>query len=284
MADHQQQQQQQNQPAPQPQVEGQPNGTEISSKMQAIVPFKLQNLYQLQYFVEGTAAFIFVFTIFIAEHNIGNAITSGSFQIGNLAPVAIGFTLAVLVFTFGYISGAHVNPAVTLGIFLCNMIKFEAAVGYVIAQCTGALVGCLFGVFMLGKDPKQAAPTVAIGGAETILRAMLSEGIYTFALVTVVLHVACSMQKNNHYYGFAIGMCVMCSAYAVGGFTGGAFNPAVATGLIIGKCLCGWCGPMLNLWLYWAAPAAGGAGAALLFKMVHPKIEAPKAPAEQTYY
>ena len=245
--------------------------------------FKL-SMYGLQYFVEGTAAFIFILTIFLAEANIGNTVTSGELQIGNLAPVAIGFTLSVLIFTFGYISGAHVNPAVTLGVFLVNMIKFEAAVGYVIAQCTGGFLGAFFGVFLMGKHANQAAPEVEIGGAETILRAMLSEGIYTFALVTVVLHVACSMQKNNHYYGFAIGMCVMCSAYAVGGFTGGSFNPAVATGLILTKCLCGWCGPLLNLWLYWAAPCAGAAGAALLFKMVHPKIEAPKAPAEQTYY
>lgn len=251
---------------------------------QPVLPTVKLSMYQLQYFVEGTAAFIFVLTIFLAEANIGNIITSGELKFANLAPVSIGFTLAVLIFTFGYISGAHVNPAVTLGVFLCNMIKFEAAVGYVIAQCSGGIMGALFGVFLMGKNPKQAAPEVAIGGAESILRAMLSEGIYTFALVTVVLHVACSMQKNNHYYGFAIGMCVMCSAYAVGGFTGGAFNPAVATGLIVSKCLCGWCGPMLNLWLYWAAPAAGGAGAALLFKMVHPKIEAPKAPAQQTYY
>ena len=245
--------------------------------------FKLSP-YQLQYFVEGTAAFIFIFTIFLAESNMGNTSTEGDERIGNLAPIAIGLTLAVLIFTFGYISGAHVNPAVTLGVFLVNMIKFENAIGYVIAQCSGGFLGAIFGVFLLGKHSDQPAPVVDIGGAETILRAMLSEGIYTFALVTVVLHVACSMQKNNHYYGFAIGMCVMCSAYAVGGFTGGAFNPAVATGLILTKCLSGWCGPMLNLWIYWAAPAAGAGGAALLFKMVHPKIEAPKAPAEQTYY
>jgi glycerol uptake facilitator-like aquaporin len=240
--------------------------------------------FQLQYFVEGTAAFVFILTIFLAEATIGNQVIIGDSKLGNLAPLAIGFTLTVVIFTFGYISGGHVNPAVTLGVFLVNEIKFENAIGYVIAQCTGGFAGAFFGVFLTGKHPSQAAPQVAIGGAEVILRSMLSEGIYTFALVTVVLHVACSMQKNNHYYGFAIGSSVMCAAYSVGGFTGGAFNPAVATGLILTKCLCGWCEPMLNLWLYWAAPAAGAGGAALLFKMVHPKIEANKAPAEQTYY
>lgn len=245
--------------------------------------------YMLQYFVEGTGAFIFILSIFLAETNSGNNVTVGD-KYTNIAPLAIGFTLVVLVFTFGYISGGHINPAVTLGIFLVNMISFEKAVGYVIAQCSGALMGGLMGVFLMGSHADQPAPQVEVGGPTATLRAMLSEGIYTFALVTVVLHVACSMQKNNHYFGFAIGMCVMASAYAVGGFTGGAFNPAVATGLILTKCLSGWCGPLLNLWLYWAAPMAGAAGAALLFKMVHPKIqseveaETGKAAADQTYY
>ena len=245
--------------------------------------FKL-SYYALQYVVEGMATFIFVLTIFLAEANVGNMTITGQPRIGNMAPLAIGFILCVLVFTFGYISGAHLNPAVTMGIFLVDMISFESAVGYMIAQCSGGVLGGLMGVFLMGAHPLQPAPAVAIGGPTAIVRAFLSESIYTFALVTVVLHVACSMQKNNQYYGFAIGMCVMCSAYAVGGFTGGAFNPAVATGLILTKCLSGWCGPMLNLWVYWAAPAAAAAGAALLFKMVHPKIQAPKAPAEQTYY
>jgi glycerol uptake facilitator-like aquaporin len=244
--------------------------------------FKMTS-YMLQYFVEGTAAFIFVLTIFLAETNAGNKVTVGD-QTGNLAPIAIGFMLSVMVYTFGHISGGHVNPAVTMGVFLSQNISFEKAVGYVIAQCSGGFAGALFGVFLMGPHADQPAPQVEIGGASAILRAMLSEGIYTFALVTVVLHVACSMAKNNHYFGFAIGMCVMCSAYSVGGFTGGAFNPAVATGLILAKCVTGWCGPMLNLWLYWAAPAAAAAGAALLFKMVSPKEEKPKAVVEQTYY
>jgi glycerol uptake facilitator-like aquaporin len=248
--------------------------------------------FQCKWLAEGCGTFVFVLTIFLAEMNTGQGAVNGKDHWRNLAPIAIGFILSVLVFTFGYISGGHFNPAITLGVMLVNQIRIELAVAYVIAQCSGGALGALMGVIMLGRDSSQPAPTVSIGDDPTYLfRGLLAEGIFTFALVTVVLHVACSTQKNNHYYGFAIGMCVLCAAYAVGGVTGGAFNPAVATGLVAVKCLMGWCTPVITLWLYWAGPAAGAAGAAVVFKMVAPKIQkvqkpvaAPPAEPQQQLY
>jgi len=234
--------------------------------------------FQVKWLAEGCGTFIFVLTIFLSTMNVGTLTIDYVTRWRNLAPIAIGFILSVLVFTFGYISGGHFNPAVTLGVMLVNQIRIEMAVAYIIAQCTGAGLGALMGVIMLGKSSSQPAPQVYNGDAAYIFRAFLAEAVFTFALVTVVLNVACSVQKNNHYYGFAIGMCVLCATYAVGGISGGSFNPAVATGLQVVKCLCGWCTPMLMLWLYWGGPAAGAAAAAVMFKMIAPKVPKPRQP------
>jgi len=230
---------------------------------------------QAKFLVEGIGSFVLVLTIFLSSTFVGgnpNPI-DGSSTLRNLAPIAIGFILAVMVFSLGYISGGHFNPAVTMGIMFIKVIKIDQAITYVIAQNCGAVLGAAFGVLLTGPYPNMPAPQVYNNLPEFVFRAFVGEAIFTGALVTVVLHVACSNQKENGFYCFAVGMCVMASAYAVGGVSGGSFNPAVATGLQLVKCISGYCTPMLTLWLYWAAPAAGAAGAALLFKMVHPRIQ-----------
>jgi len=228
---------------------------------------------QAKFLVEGIGTFVLVMTVFLATSMCGTAAINGTTHLRNLAPIATGFILAVMVFSFGYISGGHFNPAVTMAVLFIKVIRVDQAVYYIIAQVAGALLGAAFGVIMIGPGPGMPAPQVYQGDPQFVVRGFIGEAIFTGALVTVVLHVACSRQKENHFYGFAVGMCVMASAYAVGGVSGGSFNPAVATGLQLVKCFSGYCNPMVNLWLYWAAPAAASVGASLLFKMVHPRIQ-----------
>jgi glycerol uptake facilitator-like aquaporin len=228
--------------------------------------------FTAKFLVEGIGSFIFVLTIFLSDSGCGPNSIDGITHTRNLSPFAIGFQLAVLVFSFGYISGGHFNPAVTCGVMLISQIKVEEAIAYVIAQCSGGLLGAAFGVLIAGYGPKMAAPEVPGAGLpQYVVRAFIGEAIFTGCLVTVVLHVACSKQRNNGYYGLAIGMCVLSAAYAVGGVSGGSFNPMIATSLQLVKCFAGYCMPLMNIWLYWAAPGAGALGASILFKMIHPK-------------
>jgi aquaporin Z len=91
--------------------------------------------------------------------------------------------------------------------------------------------------------------------------------LFTFALALVVLNVATSRHtKGNSYYGLAIGFTVMAGAFAGGGISGGAFNPAVGTGPTIVRALMG-DGTWSALWLYLVGPFAGGALAAMVFKI-----------------
>ncbi|MBI2512637.1 MAG: aquaporin [Opitutae bacterium] len=208
-----------------------------------------------KYLVEFIGTFFLVFTIGMT------VISPGA---GAMAPLAIGSVLAVMIFAGGHVSGGHFNPAVTLGVWLRGKCDTADVVPYMASQSAGALVAA-----MAVKALKTGLVTkaAAIGGAMTpeILPALLAEFVFTFALVWVVLNVATAKgTSGNSFYGFAIGFTVLSGAYAVGGVSGGVFNPAVA----IGVCTMGiisWG----SIWIYLAANFAGGFVAALAYKTVN---------------
>ncbi|EPY30064.1 aquaporin-like protein [Strigomonas culicis] len=235
------------------------------------LPLIRLSLYQAKILCEAVGTFIFVMTISLAEMNCGLSAIDGKTHTRNLAPIAEGFVLCVLIFTFGYVSGGHFNPAVTFSVVMLRGVRIEEAVGYWLAQVVGAFFGAALGIITNGTTRHLPAPQVYQNSAENILIAFICEAVFTGFLCSVVLHVAYSQQKNNHYYGLAIGMCLLASQYAVGGITGGSFNPAVATGLQLTKFIAaGYATPLVYLWMYWSAPMVGAVGASFLFKLTHP--------------
>jgi aquaporin Z len=144
-----------------------------------------------------------------------------------LAPLAIGLSLMVMVYMGGHVSGAHYNPAVSLAVWLRNGISAGEFVSYVIAQLLGAMAATGMVQLLLAKT---VAP--APGANVSTTTALLAEILFTFALGLVVLNSAASAgTKSNSFYGLAIGMTVTTGAFAVGGISGGAFNPAVGLGM-----------------------------------------------------
>ena len=200
--------------------------------------------------VEFIGTFFLVFTIGCTV--IGNGA-------GIMAPVAIGSALMVMVFAGGHISGAHYNPAVSLGIWMRGKCPMKDLPGYWIAQFAGAgLAAVVVGYLKTGAavQPMNVATVPAL----------LAEFLFTFALVYVVLNAATATgTANNSFYGLAIGFTVMAGAYAVGNISGGVFNPAVALGVSI-MGLSAWA----NIWIYLVANFAAGAAAAFVFKAVNP--------------
>ena len=178
---------------------------------------------------------------------------------GELAPLAIGATLMVMIFAGGHVSGGHYNPAVTLAVFLRGRLPAADIIPYWIVQVAGAAAAALLVVFMKGNP--EVVPM-----QPDVTRALVAEFLYTFALCYVVLNVATAKgTSGNPTYGLAIGFTVLAGAYAVGGVSGGAFNPAVAVGITMMGLA-----SMVNLWIYFVANLAGGAAAALIFKAMHP--------------
>jgi aquaporin Z len=167
---------------------------------------------------------------------------------GVIPPLAIGAVLMVMVYAGGHLSGAHYNPAVTIGVWLRGRIKAADVAPYIGAQAAGALLAALATSFLRPEGVMDAAVL-------NLPRALVAETIYTFALVYVVLNVATSKNtQGNSYFGLAIGFTVLAAAFAVGDISGGAFNPAVRLGATV----------ML-------ANFAGAAVAGLTFKLLNPE-------------
>lgn len=179
-----------------------------------------------------------------------------------LAPLAIGAALMTMVYMGGHVSGAHYNPAVSLAVFLRGRLPAADLAAYVIAQLAGALVAAL-AVLVITRQTFAPAPGLGV----SVMAALLVEVLYTFALALVVLNVATAKATaGNSFYGLAIGFTVAAAAFAGGPTSGGAFNPAVGTGPILVQTFLGGGGSIVNLWLYWVGPLAGGALAALVFR------------------
>jgi aquaporin Z len=135
-------------------------------------------------------------------------------------------------------------------------------VPYWISQIAGALLAAVVVHSVMGKT---FAP--APGANVSAMNALLIEFLYTFALALVVLNAATAKKTNgNSFYGLAIGFTVVVAAFAGGGISGGAFNPAVGIGPTLIDVFMGG-GSMSHLWLYIVGPLAGGAVAALVFKV-----------------
>ena len=141
-------------------------------------------------------------------------------------PLAIGIMLTVLVYMGGHISGAHYNPAVTISIYLKKLISKEVAIKYILVQIAASTFASAV-IYFITQDLLKVAPSETA----TIPQIIISEFLFTFLLILVILNVATNKKtEGNSYYGLAIGFTVMASAYCVGGISGGAFNPAVGLG------------------------------------------------------
>ncbi|HEV2616071.1 MAG TPA: aquaporin [Candidatus Acidoferrales bacterium] len=203
-----------------------------------------------KYITELIGTFFLVFTVGCTV--VGNA---G----GTLAPLAIGAVLMVMIFAGGHVSGAHYNPAITLGVWLRGKIETKDVAGYMIFQIVGAILAALAVRYL-----KAGVEVVPMHLA--ILPALLAEFLFTFALVFVMLNTATAKgTAGNSFYGLAIGFTVTAGAYAVGSISGGVFNPGVAVGISI-MGLSAWS----SIWIYLVANFAGGAVAAVAFKAVNP--------------
>lgn len=188
---------------------------------------------------------------------IGLTVNLGS----DLAPIAIGFTLMVMVYAGGRISGAHYNPAVSLAAVIRGALPASKLAGYWGAQLVGGVVAaCLVHTFT------GETLTVAPAADTSVLKAIVGEAVATFALVYVVLSVATSeATKGNSYFGLAIGATVTAMAIAFGSITGGAFNPAVGFApAIVNAVLGNGFGAMT--WVYAAGPFVGAAAGAYVFR------------------
>ncbi len=169
-----------------------------------------------------------------------------------------------MVTSLGHISGAHFNPAITIGCWVTRKISTIDALGYWVAQLAGATVAA----YLLRPLPfdvwapvQLGAPSLASGISRT--NGMIFEGIMTFFLVFVVFATAIdSRGAFNKIAGFAIGLTITMGALFGGPFTGAALNPARAFGPALAA------NHWTNHGVYWIGPLAGGVAAGWLYNTV----------------
>jgi aquaporin Z len=204
-----------------------------------------------KYVVEFIGTFVLVLTV------VCTVLTHAT-----LAPLAIGAALMVMVYAGGHISGGHYNPAVSLAAYLRGRLDSTDLTRYWAAQLLGALIAAPIATFIVNPPPIISLSLTGHG----IGASLVAEFLFTFALAYVMLNVATSQDHpDNSFYGLAIGFTIFVGATAVGGISGGAFNPAVAFGATIAGLL-SWS----NIWIYLLANLAGGAAAASAFRYLNP--------------
>jgi MIP family channel proteins len=172
---------------------------------------------------------------------------------------AHGLTILVFAFAYGSVSGAHFNPAVTIGVLSAGAISVGEAAGYVVSQLAGGVAGALLLLEVLGGTATGlGTPALAHGlalGTTTTLTitpaaGFAIEAVLGFFLVTVVLNTAVAGRAGN-LAPFAIGMTLTLNIIMGGALTGAAFNPARALGPMIAT------GNLTDAWLYVLAPIVG---------------------------
>lgn len=203
-----------------------------------------------KYLIEAIGTFFLFLTIGLTAIGPSNGIA---------APLAIGSILMAMIYAGAHISGAHYNPAASLGIWMRQRLTTQDLLSYIAFQIAGTLLATYIIKYL--KAGILITPAGFAAGPS-----MLVEFLFTFALVFVVLNVATSRAtEGNSYYGLAIGFTVTAGAFAVGSISGAAFSPAVTLGLALLGLI-----PWANLWVYIVAQFLGGAAAALTFNYLNP--------------
>lgn len=181
--------------------------------------------------------------------------------------LAHGIAILIMVFAIGPISGAHINPAVTIAMAVTHQITRTKALFYIIGQLFGAILGiyalaALFAAAVVNVN--AGLPQLAAGVSP--LMGIFIEGLMTFLLVFVIFGATSKLAPKG-VAGIPIGLTIFVNILWGGIFTGAAMNPARAFGPAV------FMNTWTNQWIYWVGPIAGGLLAAILYKSIENLVE-----------
>lgn len=208
-------------------------------------------------------------TFILVLFGCGSAVLMGD-KIGMLGiAIAFGLSIVAAAYSLGAISGAHLNPAVSLGFLLAGRLSVADFLGYSLAQVAGGLLGALVVLLIASGKADYVLAVNGLGqngygpgylGEYSLLAALVFETVATFVFVTVILGATAPKDGAGAFAGLAIGL-TLTAIHLVGiNVTGVSVNPARSIGPAVfvgGKALA-------DLWVFIAAPLAGGALAGLV--------------------
>ena len=205
---------------------------------------------------EGLATFALVFAGCGAI--VANEVYDGALGVVGIGLV-FGLIIMVMVYATGHLSGAHINPAVTLAFTLTRHFPAREAVAYVAAQLVGAVAGALVLLAVWPEQPADLGSTVPSVGAGS---ALVYELILTALLMFVIMAVATDTRAVGAAAAIAIGATVGLDAIFGGPVTGASMNPARSFGPALVS------GQWTDFWVYLAGPLAGAVLGALVYEVV----------------
>jgi aquaporin NIP len=205
---------------------------------------------------EGLAAFTLVFA------GAGAIVADASYD-GALGTVGIaivfGLVIMVMVYATGHLSGAHINPAVTIAFTLTRHFPGREAVAYVAAQCVGAICA---GLVLLAIWPSQPADLGATAPSVGVGSALVYEAVLSAFLMFVIMAVATDTRAVGAAAAIAIGGTIGLDALVGGPVTGASMNPARS----LGPALAAW--EWRDFWIYVVGPVAGTALGGFAYQLV----------------
>lgn len=215
-------------------------------------------------------------TMVLVLMGCGSAIFTGdvagpvSTGVGTLGvAMAFGLSVVAMAYAIGGISGCHINPAITLGVFLSGRMKEKEAGMYMLFQVIGAIIGSAI-LYLLVSTGSHNGPTTTGAnsfGEGMMLQAFIAEAVFTFIFVLVVLGSTDSEKGAGNLAGLAIGLTLVLVHIVCIPITGTSVNPARSIGPAIFEG-----GVALSqLWLFIAAPFVGAALSAGVWKMFSKK-------------
>ncbi|WP_293338210.1 MIP/aquaporin family protein [Microcoleus sp. CAWBG58] len=170
-----------------------------------------------------------------------------------------GAVVAAMIYAIGHISGAHFNPAVTLGFWASGFFPKYKVLPYILAQCAGAIAASTLLLISLGKVANLGA-TIPLNG--NWLQSLILETVLTFILMFVILGSGLDRRAHIGFAGIAIGLTVGLEAAFMGPITGASMNPARS----LGPALIG--GIWEHHWVYWVAPIWGAQLAVAVYRQI----------------
>lgn len=183
--------------------------------------------------------------------------------------LVFGLIVLALIYTLGEISGAHLNPAVTLGFWSVGRFPTAQVAGYLIAQVAGAIAGAAL-VRLLFPTSNTFGATHPSG---TALQSCVLEAVLTFLLMFVVLSVSSGAKEKGITAGIVVGAVIALEALFAGPVSGASMNPARSLAPAIVSNSLG------DIWIYFAGPIGGSLLAGIVFRYMQADSEnSPRIP------
>jgi MIP family channel proteins len=202
----------------------------------------------------GTFALVFAGTGAIISNDVsGGAVTHVGISL------TFGLIVLAMIYTVGEVSGAHLNPAVTLGFWAARRLNGRLVVPYIVSQCAGALAGSLLLLFLFPQHPTlgRTAP------AETAMQAFVLELVLTWILMLVILGVSTGAKEKGMIAGIAVGAVIALEALFAGPVSGASMNPARSLAPALAA------RDFEYLWVYLTAPIIGAILASPACRRIH---------------